>query len=63
MKQNGQGQSTCMICGERGQLLREGEIVLCDRCLEALQDALEEKLPRHGRKKPCEGIEKPLLLW
>lgn len=52
-----------MICGERGQLLREGEIVLCDRCLEALCDALEEKLPRHGRKKPCEGIEKPLLLW
>lgn len=52
-----------MICGERGQLLREGEIALCARCLEALQDALEEKLPRHGRKKPCEGIEKPLLLW
>lgn len=52
-----------MICGERGQLLREGEIVLCDRCLEALCGALEEKLPRHGRKKPGEGIEKPLLLW
>lgn len=52
-----------MICGERGQLLREGEIVLCARCLEALCGALEEKLPRHGRKKPCEGIEKPLLLW
>lgn len=63
MKQNGQGQSACMICGGRREVLQEGEFALCARCLEALQDALEEKLPRHGRKKPCEGIEKPLLLW
>ena len=63
MKQNEQGQSACMICGGRREVLREGEFALCARCLEALQDALEEKLPRHGRKKPCEGIEKPLLLW
>ena len=52
-----------MICGGRREVLREGEFALCARCLEALQDALEEKLPRHGRKKPCKGIEKPLLLW
>ena len=52
-----------MICGGRREVLREGEFALCARCLEALQDALEEKLPRHGRKKPGEGIEKPLLLW
>ena len=63
MKQTEKSSCACMICGERRQLLREGEIVLCARCLEALQDALEEKLPRHGRKKPGEGIEKPLLLW
>ena len=52
-----------MICGSRREVLREGELALCGRCLEALGEALEEKLPRHGRKKPGEGIEKPLLLW
>lgn len=63
MKQTEKSSCACMICGGRREVLQEGEIVLCARCLEALQDALEEKLPRHGRKKPCEGIEKPLLLW
>ena len=63
MKQTEKSSCACMICGSRREVLQEGEFALCGRCLEALGEALEEKLPRHGRKKPGEGIEKPLLLW
>lgn len=34
----------CMICGSREHVLREGKILLCTRCIEALGDALAEKL-------------------
>ena len=35
----------CIICGSREHLLREGGLCLCTRCLEALGQALETKLP------------------
>ena len=35
----------CMICGSREHVLREGPLCLCTRCLEALGQALGDKLP------------------
>jgi len=34
----------CMICGSREHVMREGEIFLCSHCIQALQEALWEKL-------------------
>ena len=48
-----------MICGERGQLLREGEIVLCDRCLEALCGALRKSFLATAAKSPAKGLKSP----
>ena len=36
----------CMICGSREHVLREGQIFLCARCIEALGEALAEKLTK-----------------
>ena len=36
----------CMICGSREHVLREGQIFLCARCIEALGEALTEKLTK-----------------
>ena len=36
----------CMICGCREHVLREGQIFLCARCIEALGEALAEKLTK-----------------
>ncbi len=64
MHQEASHGEVCMICGSRHQLLWEGELVLCARCVEGLGQALEAHLPDHGLgKKEKEGIEKPLLLW
>lgn len=65
MKQETKQKSCrCMICGSRQFLLREEEIVLCARCVDALAEALQDKLPQRDTvKKHKEGIEKPLLLW
>ena len=35
----------CMICGAGRDLAREGEVVLCRRCLEALYAALAAHFP------------------
>ena len=34
----------CMICGSREHVMREGQILLCTRCIQALGEALWEKL-------------------
>lgn len=36
----------CMICGSREHVLREGRLCLCVRCVEALGEALGEKLTK-----------------
>ncbi len=39
----------CMICGSHEHVLREGKLCLCSRCIEALGQALADKLES---KKP-----------
>lgn len=39
----------CMICGAQRHVLREGSAALCTRCLEALAEALGDKLPSGAR--------------
>ena len=34
----------CMICGSHEHVLREGKLCLCSRCIEALGQALADKL-------------------
>ena len=34
----------CMICGRKKHVLREGKLCLCSRCIEALGQALADKL-------------------
>ena len=39
----------CMICGSRQHVLREGQVMLCTRCITALGIALGDKLEAlHG---------------
>ena len=39
----------CMICGSRQHVLREGQVMLCTRCITALGIALHDKLEAlHG---------------
>ena len=45
----------CIICGSREHVLREGNIMLCTRCIQALGDALWEKL-FPGQLSPTEKI-------
>lgn len=42
----------CMICGAQRHVLREGSAALCTRCLEALAEALGDKLPSGTRDLP-----------
>ena len=37
-------QYECMICGSHQHVLREGKLCLCSRCIEALGEALADKL-------------------
>lgn len=47
----------CMICSSREHVIREGKIFLCTRCIEALGDALWEKLfPGLPAPLPAEEI-------
>lgn len=39
----------CMICGAQRHVLREGSAALCTRCLEALAEALGDKLSSGAR--------------
>ena len=45
----------CMICGSHEHVLREGNIMLCTCCIQALGDALWEKL-FPGQPSPTEEI-------
>ena len=45
----------CMICGSREHVMREGEIYLCAHCIQALGEALWEKL-FPGSPSPAEEI-------
>ena len=46
----------CMICGSREHVLRESKIFLCTRCIEALGEALWEKL-YPGQPQPSSPTE------
>ena len=53
----------CMICGSRQHVLREGQVMLCTRCITALGIALGAKLealhrtPHRHPERSASGVE------
>ncbi len=52
---------TCMICGTHHHVLQEGSAALCARCLEALADALGNKLPHSAPQGERDAVGRPLI--
>ena len=44
----------CMICDSKKRLIEEAGVILCQRCAQALHDALKEKIKEAKRKSAIE---------